>query len=384
MATGVSLFGGFSGLESLEEFHLRDWEANQTIINGGGPVIETAPGTTLDGFVVQNGVSMIPNNAGLCVPADGRILNCTVRENEIGGIRCDNARVEIQNCRVYSNTTGGIELINSDARIWDCRVEDNTSTTGGGLRVRDSKMELRNSQVIGNQGLSSTMARGGGIFAVESVIKLEECLIKNNIAVAGSQFLATSYGGGLYCFLNVDATLSNCVLVGNQSLIGSLMSLGSGSRCELTHCTVTRNTKERGTGSLIHVSGGVTTSFLSLNSIIFDNDVPFSGSDFPESYEVHFSTVDTIWGGQGNINSDPLFVDPNNGDYRLQRGSPCIDSGTDTGLTTDLDGNPRPIGDYDMGAYEFPYLRSDIDGDGRVDENDLFVFQRDWRKGTGP
>ncbi|MCB9768444.1 MAG: hypothetical protein H6752_09630 [Candidatus Omnitrophica bacterium] len=87
---------------------------------------------------------------------------------------------------------------------------------------------------------------------------------------------------------------------------------------------------------------------------------------------------------KGNINSDPKFVDPENGDYRLQRGSPCIDSGTDTGLTTDLDGKPRPIGGYDMGAYEFPYLRSDIDGDGRVDENDLFIFQRDWLTQTAP
>ncbi|MCA9438191.1 MAG: hypothetical protein KC978_20565, partial [Candidatus Omnitrophica bacterium] len=120
------------------------------------------------------------------------------------------------------------------------------------------------------------------------------------------------------------------------------------------------------------------------NSIIYGNEIPYTNQDIPTTYRVLYSNTEAEWVGEGNINSDPLFVDPDNGDYHLQRGSPCIDSGTDTGLTTDLDGNPRPIGDYDMGAYEFPYLRSDIDGDGRVDENDLFIFQRDWLTQTAP
>ncbi len=74
-------------------------------------------------------------------------------------------------------------------------------------------------------------------------------------------------------------------------------------------------------------------------------------------------------GIRGNIDSDPLFADPENGDYRLLPGSPCIDSGgmylqpclaLQDGAATvswdpgkDLDGNPRISGDGpDMGAYE--------------------------------
>jgi hypothetical protein len=51
-----------------------------------------------------------------------------------------------------------------------------------------------------------------------------------------------------------------------------------------------------------------------------------------------------------SITDDPLFV--GSGDYSLQSGSPCVNAGTDTGLTNDLLGNPRPVGAYDMGAYE--------------------------------
>ena len=99
--------------------------------------------------------------------------------------------------------------------------------------------------------------------------------------------------------------------------------------------------------------------------------------------DVRYSNIQGGYPGEGNIDADPLFVDPDHGDYHLQRGSPCIDSGTDTGLDHDFDGNFRPIGDYDMGAFEFPFLRSDINGSGKVDSTDLLILQEDWRKVSG-
>ena len=55
----------------------------------------------------------------------------------------------------------------------------------------------------------------------------------------------------------------------------------------------------------------------------------------------------------GNIDADPLFVDPGNGDYRLMKDSPAIDAGTPVDApATDLDGNPRDALP-DMGAYEY-------------------------------
>jgi hypothetical protein len=48
-----------------------------------------------------------------------------------------------------------------------------------------------------------------------------------------------------------------------------------------------------------------------------------------------------------------MFVDPDNGDYHLQGGSPCIDAGTPVGAPADdIEGNPRDDGYPDMGAYE--------------------------------
>jgi hypothetical protein len=117
--------------------------------------------------------------------------------------------------------------------------------------------------------------------------------------------------------------------------------------------------------------------------------------------------------GEGNVDADPLFVDPENDNYRLQAGSACIDSGWTEGPEVDLDGDPRPIdipgvgrdgpGAFDMGAYEFqleeyatptetpmptPTLtptpaptmdeRSDVNQNGKVDAEDLLMLLRDW------
>jgi len=55
-----------------------------------------------------------------------------------------------------------------------------------------------------------------------------------------------------------------------------------------------------------------------------------------------------------SIVANPLFVDPENGNFRLQTGSPAIDAGIDVGLTQDYEGNTVPQGlAPDIGAYEY-------------------------------
>jgi uncharacterized repeat protein (TIGR02543 family) len=60
--------------------------------------------------------------------------------------------------------------------------------------------------------------------------------------------------------------------------------------------------------------------------------------------------------GTSYTTSNPLMVDPANGNFRLQTGSPAVDSGSATlAPATDYDGYARPQGlGYNMGAFEFP------------------------------
>ncbi|NIQ40034.1 MAG: hypothetical protein GTN81_15845, partial [Proteobacteria bacterium] len=69
-----------------------------------------------------------------------------------------------------------------------------------------------------------------------------------------------------------------------------------------------------------------------------------------------YSDIQGGYPGDGNIDQDPSFVDPDNGDFHLQPGSPCIDAGTDNVQDLpleDFEGDPRIAGSGpDMGVDE--------------------------------
>ena len=54
-----------------------------------------------------------------------------------------------------------------------------------------------------------------------------------------------------------------------------------------------------------------------------------------------------------SVLGNPLFVNVTKQNFQLQASSPAINKGTNLGLFTDLDGNPRPQGaGFDIGAFE--------------------------------
>jgi hypothetical protein len=90
---------------------------------------------------------------------------------------------------------------------------------------------------------------------------------------------------------------------------------------------------------------------------------------------VTYSCVQDGWPGEGNIDDDPLLVDPNSADYHLQDGSPCINTGDPDGDysgQTDIDGEPRVQEcRVDMGADETPYIGADCQPNGMADACDI-------------
>jgi len=97
-----------------------------------------------------------------------------------------------------------------------------------------------------------------------------------------------------------------------------------------------------------------------VNSILYSTSSLCSIMIYGDSSpNVTYCNILDGWPGEGNIDSDPLFIDPENGNYQLLSNSPCINTGTPdtTGLNLpeyDLAGNPRIYDDrIDMGCYEW-------------------------------
>jgi hypothetical protein len=122
-----------------------------------------------------------------------------------------------------------------------------------------------------------------------------------------------------------------------------------------------------------HTGGNNTSSgIVVLNSIVVGNLSSFDSSprDFAglDASQVSYSLVGQsgFAGGTGNSSGDPKFVNPSQGDFRLQAGSPAIDAANSIGAPlTDLEGRRRiddpgspnrgvgPVPYVDIGASEF-------------------------------
>ena len=82
------------------------------------------------------------------------------------------------------------------------------------------------------------------------------------------------------------------------------------------------------------------TYISSINSIIYNNTATQEGNNIKGSNVIaSYSDIQNGYNGEGNIDADPQFTDPENGDFTLnwkEEGSPCIDAGDpDSGRDSD-------------------------------------------------
>lgn len=246
---------------------------------------------------------------------------------------------------------------------------------------------------------------GGGIFNFDGSPTVVHCTFRANegegissggITVASSSFIGHEFG--IHAGFG-EVRVANCLFLDNT--LGAQVANYTAVTV-ITNSTFTRNSEGlRLVGDSLPVVA---------NCIFWDNappgEDPTEVSQISGAVNVTYSLIqglDTFASGAGNIDGDPLFVDPDGGDFRLRPASPCIDAGSNPafmkavgpiGLTTDLDGYVRFVDApatpdtgvglgaiIDMGAYEFGSNPGDLDHDGDVDLDDFAVFL-DWF--TGP
>ena len=287
---------------------------------------------------------------------------------------------------------GGMLNLDSSPTVKNCNFVSNTAPEGGGMYNNSNSPTVSNCRFVGN---TASIGGGGGMYNLFSTPTVTDCEFIGNVSIG-------STGGGMRIRRGFSPVITNCLFVGNSSFgVGGGLSISAGSTARLKNCTIAFNQpgalysfqEPGGIGSV----GGVPFPTLE-NCIVWQNQIiVLSGS----VVFVEYSDVQGGWPGIGNIDADPLFVDPDNGDYRLQSGSPAIDAGHNWVIAgfaeTDLDGNPRFVADpadfdpgcgipavVDMGAYEFqiggpfPIRLGDIDGDGTVGIVDFLALLADW------
>lgn len=303
---------------------------------------------------------------------------------------------------------------------------------------------------------------GGGIDGNYTMATIQRNIIRDNEAIGGGMPGSYGYGGGLVCCNGIIQynTISN-----NSAMIGAGLScdgiiqynnitqndagyLGGGlGVCDgiIQHNIISHNSSFGHGGGLAYCSNIISNNIISYNSnygnggglhrcndiirnntifgnsanyggglgkcngtivncIIWQNTSQNQGAQLYESSTPSYSCVqDWTDGGFANIDEDPLFADPNNGDYHLRsqvgrwdpsqdewvtdaNTSPCIDSGHPTDdWTAELWPHGQQI---NMGAYGGTSQASmslsdagniaDLNNDGSVDYLDMMLFTDKW------
>jgi hypothetical protein len=205
---------------------------------------------------------------------------------------------------------------------------------------------------------------GGGVWCSSTNATLTNCVIVGNSAPgdSGEGEGGGAWQGSLYqCVLAGNTAdyagggaaggqLYNCVLRDNSTKYSQGQGGGAAYASTLYNCTVTGNSNY-GLGGI----GGVAHSTL-YNCIISDNTAGGAPSNYESSSLFTYCCTMPLPEGVGNIMSPPLFIDYASGNLRLQSNSACVNAGTNryAARPTDLDGRPRIVGGrVDMGAYEF-------------------------------
>ena len=189
---------------------------------------------------------------------------------------------------------------------------------------------------------SDSEGSGAGAFLASYGSLLSHCKLVGNSAAQN--------GGGVYW-----GALDNCLVSGNSAQNGGGTYLSA-----VTNCTVTGNSASWGGGTFV---GVVYSSIMYYNVATGPNGGDNWVGDKGGIITYCCTTPAPVADAWHNLDSAPLFVDTANGNFHLQPGSPCINSGNDGFVfgTTDLAGNPRIVsGTVDIGAYEFQQAGSMI------------------------
>jgi hypothetical protein len=375
------------------------WEGNVKL--SGGQIISNS---------ADNGGGVYTRYGSVTL-SEGQIVSNSAN-NQGGGIYTYHGNVTLEGGQILSNTAqhgGGIFIWSDNTTLSGGQIANNSALTGGGVYVSnsaaftqtgasiivrnkashgggvyaggESNVTLNGGQIINN----SAVNYGGGVYAFNATVTVRDSQILHNTADSGAGLylrerdamlegntvafnIANDDGGGLFLWRS-DTTLINNIIADNQiSGIGKGSGLYIGSSSpRLLHNTIARNSGGDGSGVHVTIDDSTYSNAILTNTILVSHTMGITvTAGNTATLEATLWGTDNWanlidWGGTGkiitgsaNIWGDPAFVDPATDDYHITFGSAAVDAGVNAGVSTDIDGQVRPVGAaYDIGADEW-------------------------------
>ncbi|MBZ0200005.1 MAG: T9SS type A sorting domain-containing protein [Ignavibacteriaceae bacterium] len=206
---------------------------------------------------------------------------------------------------------------------------------GGGMYNNNSSPTINNSTFISN----SSNDTGGGMNLLDS-----SPIVTNSLFILNT----APYGAGVHNSFS-SPTFNNTTFTRNSAGRGGGIRKTSSGNPNFNNCIIWGNTATV-EGNQLFVNGG--GAFTLNNSCYGNGSGDVAGNSSPTT--------------NNSITSDPLFVDADNGDYRLVGNSPAVDAGNNSynsqtydirgnGYSRKLNKNDGTAGTIDIGSYEYQF-----------------------------
>lgn len=294
--------------------------------------------SVLDGFTIKNGNHEYSGGV-FCYDASPLIKNCIITQNRnngvylSGGITFGGERPipTLIDCIISENTSNGLYsrsflLI----EIRGCTIARNSAR--GVVCISNYSFENN----IISHSIIEQNGKGGIELSTNSNLKITESIIRQNTAESG---------GGITCSRTCNLEISNCLIAENiATKWGGGLDIESWlGKATISHCTITQNSAGIKGGGIYFSSTPANRSVLNVtNSIIWNNKsdgtypevlltgngISIQSSNIKDGLQGIKRKVDgKLFVYEDNIDIDPLFVNVDNGDYRLKPDSPAAAMG---------------------------------------------------------
>ncbi|HPR34254.1 MAG TPA: choice-of-anchor Q domain-containing protein [Anaerolineaceae bacterium] len=388
------------------------------VVTGSG--VDTT--AILDGFTItaanaNGGFPAEPVGGGMYLLNSSPTLKNVIISGNLaaygGGIYNNNGSPTLTNVDFSNNTVvnrgGGMyNLYSSNPALTNVTFSSNSAGNGGGgmYNYTSCSPALTNVTFSGN----TVSGNGGGMLNFD-----HSSPTLNNVVF--SENTATTWGGGIHNSSNSNSNLTNVLFSGNSAGDAGGGMVNEHSNPTITHTTFSNNTAYNGGGmgnsesspTLINVTfsdntatvggGGMSNYYFSgimtnvtfygnaasstsgggamkserssptVTNSIFWGNTPDQLSFIVHSYPVITYSIiqgETVWEGEGNINTDPLLEGlADNGGFTQTHAlgdmSSAIDAGSPTlcpamdqrGFHRPIDGDENTSEICDIGAYEY-------------------------------
>ncbi|GMU83735.1 MAG: hypothetical protein AMXMBFR47_36050 [Planctomycetota bacterium] len=290
------------------------------------------------------------------------IEDCVFENNrqsrEGGAVFLTGGPVAVRRCVFRGNQSrysgGGALYVGGPVLVEDCQFLDNQASTGGAVDGNELAAEFRRCRFEGNRATLSVSSGGRG-GAVNGKGTYSDCIFVGNTAAVS---------GGAATSLRISSSpqpamyFRRCTFANNLAPEGSVFEVWG--RVILDQCAAAAN---------INTRPGASASIV----------VRIAGDELSVDYSLIEGGQSAVfvapggiftW-GSNNREGDPRFVDPINGDVRIDAASALIDAGRPGVPETDIDGrgctrlnDGNGDGDsrVDIGAVEYSGFVVDDDG----------------------